>query len=414
VIPHFLYNLVLTLTYPLIKFMGFFSSKLSLFTEGRKSVFTQLKSKGVDQGKWVWFHVASLGEFEQALPLMVSQKKMFPKHKLLLTFFSPSGYEVKKDFELADCVCYLPWDTPKNTRRFLDFCNIECALLVKYEFWPNYLMGLSKREIPTYSVSSIFRSNQIFFKNYGKDYRKLLFGIQHFFVQNEASATLLKSIGIDKVTISGDTRMDRVYEISQKEERLSLIEQFLGGQSCFIAGSTWPEDYDLMEHVLKIPTDLKIIIVPHETTKLSIERLEKRIEIPYTKWSDFDEKRDQNKTVLIVDTIGQLTKIYRYAKFAYVGGGMKKNGLHNTLEPASFGIPVIIGKFFNRYEEAVSLLKKGGITSVNTSHEFKKIYDLLLHDASLNQKMGDVNAEYVKNGKGGSQMIIETIKSQMK
>ncbi len=396
----------------MLKLSRVFSNKLSLFIAGRNEIFDRLKSKGVNRGEWVWFHVASLGEFEQAWPLMNDYKNSFPKQKLLLTFFSPSGYEIQKNFKLADCVCYLPWDTEKNVNRFLDFCNIKQALFVKYEFWPNYFRGLSRRKIPIYSVSSIFRPHQLFFKSYGNPYKKLLFGVKHFFVQNQESKALLNSIGIDQVTISGDTRVDRVYDLTQNEESLDVVEKFLGDQSCFVAGSTWPEDYPLMDHFLKKPAPIKIILVPHEVSHQSIQNLENQIELPYTKWSSFDETKDMDKSILIVDNIGKLTKIYRYAKFTYVGGGMKKNSLHNTLEPAAYGIPVIIGKYFRGFQEASSLEEKGGIASVQSASEFKKITDSLMKKAQLVQEMGNINTQYVTAGKGASQLIIKTIKRQ--
>jgi 3-deoxy-D-manno-octulosonic-acid transferase len=303
----------------------------------------------------------------------------------------------------------LPWDTHKNVNRFLDFCNLNRAIFVKYEFWLNYLNGLSKRKIPVYSVSSIFRPNQLFFKSYGKAYRSILYGVKHFFVQNDESKKLLNSIGIDRVSISGDTRMDRVYDLTQNHEHLEIIEKFLNNQECFVAGSTWPEDYELMDTFLKKTTSIKIIIAPHEVSKQSIENLEKRIGIPYTKWSNFDEDRAADKAVMIVDTIGQLAKIYRYAKFAYVGGGMKKSGLHNTLEPAAYGIPVVIGKYFGKFQEAVLLEKKGGIRSVKSSEGFEKISKALINDEKLVERIGKINKDYVTLGKGATQQIIETI-----
>lgn len=404
------YNLILKLTYLILKFLGLFSNKLSLFIEGRKVVFDQLKSKGVNHGSWVWFHVASLGEFEQARPLISSYKKTFTEEKILLTFFSPSGFEVQKNFKDAECVCYLPWDTTKNVTQFLDFCKIKSAVFVKYEFWLNYFDGLSKRKIPVYSVSSIFRPKQLFFKSYGKAYRKILYSVKHFFVQNDESKKLLNSIGIDQVSISGDTRLDRVYDLVQNHKRIEIIEKFLKNQECFVAGSTWPDDYDLIDHFLKKPKPLKIIIAPHQVSKSSIENLQKRISVPCAKWSNFDFESDTEKNILIVDTVGQLASIYHYARFAYIGGGLKKGGLHNTLEPAAHAIPVIVGRYFSRFEEAVVLEKRGGILSVKSPGEFEKISNLLLNNKKLVKQMGEINRNYVSSGRGASQQIIEIIK----
>ena len=404
------YNLILKLTYPILKFLGLFSNKLSLFIEGRKVVFDHLKSKRVNQGSWVWFHVASLGEFEQARPLISLYKQTFTEDKILLTFFSPSGFEVQKYFKDADCVCYLPWDTTNNVNQFLDFCKIKSAVFVKYEFWLNYFHGLSKRKIPVYSVSSIFRPQQFFFKSYGKAYRKILYSVKHFFVQNDESKKLLNSIGIDQVSICGDTRLDRVYGLAQNHKGIKIIEKFLKNQECFVAGSTWPDDYELIDHLLKKPKPLKLIIAPHQVSKSSIENLQKRIPVPCAKWSNFDFESDTDKNILIVDTVGQLASIYHYARFAYVGGGMKKGGLHNTLEPAAYAIPVIVGSYFSRFEEAVVLEKRGGILSVKSPDEFEKISDLLLNNKKLIKQMGEINRNYVASGRGASQQIIETIK----
>ena len=404
------YNLILNLSYPVLKFLGLFSDKIRLFILGRKEVFYHLESLEVNKGDWVWFHVASLGEFEQARPLIYQYKLVFPMHKILLTFFSSSGYEIEKKFDAADCICYLPWDTIKNVNQFLDFCNIRRAIFIKYEFWLNFFNGLSKRKIPIYLVSSIFRPNQLFFKNYGKSYREILFFVKHFFVQNDESKKLLNSIGIDQVSVSGDTRLDRVYNLTQDQDRLETIERFLNGQECFVAGSTWPEDYDLMYTFLKKTCPIKIIIAPHNVSKRSIENLEKRISVPYTKWSNFHYSKTTDKAVMIIDTIGQLNKIYRYAKFAYVGGGMKKSGLHNTLEPAAYGIPVIIGKYYRKFQEAVLLEKKGGIKSVQSTKEFKKAIETLIKYKAMVNRMGSINKDYVTSGKGVSQRVINTIK----
>ena len=404
------YNLILKLTYQILKFLGLFSNKLSLFINGRKVVFDLLKSKGVNQGSWVWFHVASLGEFEQARPLISLYKKTFTKDKILLTFFSPSGFEVQKNFKDAECICYLPWDTTKNVNQFLDFCKIKSAVFIKYEFWLNYFHGLSKRKIPVYSVSSIFRPQQFFFKCYGKAYRKILYSVKHFFVQNYESKKLLNSIGIYQVSISGDTRLDRVYDLAQNHKRVEIIEKFLNNQECFVAGSTWPDDYEIIDHFLKKPKPLKLIIAPHQVSKSSIENLQKRISVPCARWSNFDFESDTEKNVLIIDTIGQLASIYYYAMFAYVGGGMKKGGLHNTLEPAAHAIPVIVGRYFSRFEEAVVLEKRGGISTVKSQDEFEKITELLLSNKKLVKQMGEINRNYVGSGRGASQQIIEIIK----
>ena len=228
----------------------------------------------MDQGQWAWFHVASLGEFEQARPLIMAYKKHFPEDKILLTFFSPSGYEIKKNFIHADCICYLPWDSIQNVNRFLDFCNVKLAIFVKYEFWPNFFNGLHKRKIPVYSVSSIFRPQQLFFRWYGVEYRKLLYGVKHYFVQNDLSKKLLNNIGINAVSVNGDTRVDRVYQMVKQENKLEIMNDFTSGIKCFVAGSTWPEDHNLIEDLLKKNMPLKIVIVPHEVSRKVIGNLD--------------------------------------------------------------------------------------------------------------------------------------------
>ncbi len=410
-LSRFIYNLIMNFSYPLLRLIGVFSHKLWLFTTGRKEVFKQIALKDVNKGEWVWFHVASLGEFEQARPLMEEFKKSFSNHKILLTFFSPSGYEVQKHYDLADCVCYLPWDTERNVNRFLNFCNIKLALFIKYEFWPNHFIGLSKRNIPTYSVSSIFRQEQIFFQWYGGEFKKILFNVNHFFVQNGNSKKLLNSIGIDQVTVKGDTRIDRVYEMSKQINKLEIMDDFTGGKKCFVAGSTWPEDLDILEHLFKIGTALKIVIAPHEIGKKSIENLEKRLGIDYAKWSSYESEKDQKKSILIIDNIGQLGKVYNYASFAYVGGGMKRKSLHNTLEPAAYGIPILVGKYFENFQEAKSLLRLGGLKSIKSRDEFENCFNDLVQNKSMRDSMGMINAHYISECIGTSKFIINKIKN---
>ena len=323
-----IYNVIIEISFPVLWIVGLFSKKTNLFTRGRSITFKILKSKLLDQGQWAWFHVASLGEFEQARPLIIAYKKHFPKDKILLTFFSPSGYEIKKNFPYADCICYLPWDSIKNVNRFLDFCNVKLAIFVKYEFWPNFFRGLHKRKIPVYSVSSIFRPKQLFFRWYGVEYRKLLYGVKHYFVQNDLSKKLLNNLGINAVSVNGDTRIDRVYQMVKQENKLEIMDDFTSGIKCFVAGSTWPEDHNLIEDLLKKNMPLKIVIVPHEVSRKVIGNLEKKIKLPYAKWSTYDTMKDVKKRILIVDKIGELSKIYSYAALAYVGGGFKLSLIH--------------------------------------------------------------------------------------
>ena len=405
-----IYNVIIEISFPILWIVGLFSKKINLFTRGRSITFKILKSKLLDQGQWAWFHVASLGEFEQAKPLIIAYKKHFPKDKILLTFFSPSGYEIKKNFSYADCICYLPWDTTKNVNRFLDFCNVKLAIFVKYEFWPNFFNGLHKRKIPVYSVSSIFRPQQLFFRWYGVGYRKLLYGVKHYFVQNDLSKKLLNNLGINAVSVNGDTRIDRVYQMVKQENKLEIMDDFTSGIKCFVAGSTWPEDHNLIEDLLKKNMPLKIVIVPHEVSRKVIGNLEKKIKLPCAKWSTYDTMKDSKKRILIVDKIGELSKIYSYAAFAYVGGGFKNKKLHNTLEPAAFSIPVIIGPYFKTFQEADALVGLGGIFSIKNKSELKNIFDYILLNDQIRKKAGMINGKYISKSIGASSRFINKLK----
>ena len=407
---HILYNIFLSIASPVVSILGIFSNKISIFNKGRKHVFEQLAARFESQDRVIWFHAASLGEFEQARPLIEACRNEFKNHKILLTFFSASGYEIQKNYTNVDFVSYLPIDTSANVKKFLNVIAPELAVFIKYEFWPNYFTEMSKRKIPLISVSCIFRPNQLFFKWYGKEYRKLLLGIHHFFVQNEYSKNLLETIGVKNITVSGDTRLDRVYDLLSQDNQLEKIAHFVGNELCFVAGSTWAEDYILMNDFLTKSKKIKIIIAPHEVNEKSIKALEKKIKVPHTKWSTYDLKSTVENNILIVDTIGQLTKIYSYASFAYVGGGMGNSGLHNTLEPAVYGIPIIIGKNYKRFQEAVDLVDNKGVISVEKESDFNIISNDFINNKKLRDKLGEANSNYVFSNKGATPKIIKFIK----
>ena len=407
---HILYNIILGIASPIVSVLGVFSNKVSVFNKGRKHVFEQLAAKLGSPDRVIWFHAASLGEFEQARPLINACRNEFKNHKILLTFFSASGYEIQKNYANVDFVSYLPIDTSTNVKKFLNIIEPELAVFIKYEFWPNYFTEMIKRKIPLISVSSVFRPNQLFFKWYGKEYRKLLLGINHFFVQNENSKNLLESIGVKNITVSGDTRLDRVYELLNQDNQLKKIAHFVGNQLCFVAGSTWEEDYNLMNDYLTSTKEIKIIIAPHEVNERSIKALEKKIKVSFTKWSTYDLKSKVESNILIIDTIGQLTKIYSYASFAYVGGGMGNSGLHNTLEPAVYGIPIIIGKNYKQFQEVVDLIKNKGVISVEKESDFNIISNYFINNKEIRDKLGDANSNYVVSNKGATPTIIKFIK----
>ena len=402
----FIYNVLINLAGFFLKIIALFNKKIKLFVEGRKHVFDKL-AKEIQKGdKVIWFHTASLGEFEQGLPVIEQTKNEFPEHKILVTFFSPSGYEVKKTTKSAHIITYLPVDTKKNVVRFLNITNPVLAIFVKYEFWPNYLNELRKRDINTLLISAIFREEQAFFKSYGAFMRKSLKTFNHFFVQENHSKVLLERIGFPNVTVSGDTRFDRVSEILERDNSLPFVEDFKQDKLCVVAGSTWPEDERLLvEYINNHSKGEKFIIAPHDTKTAHIESLEKSIPARTVLFS-LKEGKDLSKyNVLIIDTIGILSKIYNYADVAYVGGGMGNSGLHNTLEPAVFGIPVIIGKNYSNFKEAHELIKLGGILSIYDKKSFCENLSKTLKSKALRKDIGEINKKYVQINKGAKVQI---------
>lgn len=382
-----------------------FNKKIKLFVEGRKHVFDKLAREIHKEDKVIWFHTASLGEFEQGLPVIEQTKKEFPRHKILVTFFSPSGYEVKKNTK-STIITYLPLDTKKNVKRFLKITNPVLAIFVKYEFWPNYLNELKKRNINTLLISAIFRKKQVFFKPYGGFMRKSLKTFNHFYVQENNSKELLEKIGFYNVTVSGDTRFDRVSEILERDNNLPFVENFKQGKLCVVAGSTWPEDEKLLiDYINNHSKGEKFIIAPHNIKTANIDALKKSFSAKTILFSQKEGKNLAEYDVLIVDTIGLLSKIYNYADVAYVGGGMGTSGLHNTLEPAVFGIPVIIGKNYSNFKEAYELIELGGILSIYDKKTFRENLSKILEFKTLRDKIGIINKKYIQINKGAKIQI---------
>ncbi|MEZ4881515.1 MAG: glycosyltransferase N-terminal domain-containing protein [Flavobacteriaceae bacterium] len=335
---------------------------MKLFVNGRKDVFEILQQKISTIDKTIWFHCASLGEFEQGVPIMDEIKKLKPDHKIVVSFFSPSGFEIKKNTPLADAVVYLPMDTASNAKKFIAAINPSLALFVKYEFWPNYLLELKKKNIPTLLVSGVFRKDQIFFKSYGGFMRKALGTFDRFFLQDENSESLLKRIGFNNITISGDTRFDRVSHQIEMDNTLKFAEEFKGSSLCIVCGSTWPEDETVLtDYINASPENVKFIIAPHKIENEKIETFTKSIIKKTVLHSNKDEVNISEYSVLIIDCIGLLGKLYSYADIAYVGGAMGKTGLHNILEPATFGVPIVIGKNYNEFPEAIRLRELGAL-----------------------------------------------------
>ncbi|MGB7785132.1 MAG: glycosyltransferase N-terminal domain-containing protein [Salinimicrobium sp.] len=403
---HFLYNFLLNSAEKALPLSTLFNDKMKLFINGRKEVFDVLKQHISAEDKTIWFHAASLGEYEQALPVILEVKQIFPKHKIVLSFFSPSGYEVKKDSAVADVVVYLPLDTSKNARKFLDLVHPDWVLFIKYEFWPNFLKELKNRNIRTLLISGAFREDQAFFKSYGKWMRKYLEAFEYFFLQNSRSKELLSRLGYDNAAVSGDTRFDRVSKQLEQENRLEFIEEFKNDELCVVAGSSWPEDEALLvKYINEGPKNVKYIIAPHTLKPARIEALKEQIEKSVMLFSEKEGKQLNDYRVLIVDTIGLLGRIYSYADIAFVGGAVGNTGLHNILEPATFGVPVITGTNITRFPEAVALRTQKGLFSVSSYEPLKELLDRLLNDETFRRKTGKISSEFISNNTGATGMI---------
>lgn len=376
-------------------------------------MFSQLQRELHPSDRVIWFHTASLGEFEQGLPVIEQTRKDFPDHKIVLTFFSPSGYEVRKNTSVADVVCYLPLDTRANVRRFLNLVHPELAVFVKYEFWPNYLNALRERGINTLLISAIFRQDQAFFKGYGRFMRTSLRAFTHLFVQDSGSKELLGSIGIQSVSVSGDTRFDRVYEILLRDNQLDFMDRFKGSARLFVAGSTWAEDEAVILPYIQEHEhpDLKYVIAPHNIKGAAMAELAKNAGSGVVRYTQMEGENLEDARVLILDTIGVLTKVYSYADIAYVGGGMGSTGLHNTLEPAVFGIPVITGPHYKGFREAELMVGFGGITVVNGKISFNTIIDELVENEAIAEEKGVLNKEFIEKNKGAVIRIMDYIRT---
>lgn len=413
----FIYNFILLFASQFLKILALFSPKLNLFVEGRKSVFETLKNNIQEFDKTIWFHAASLGEYEQGLPVIEKVKQKYPNHKIIITFFSPSGYEVRKNNTIADVTVYLPLDTSANAKLFLDLLHPEKVFFIKYEFWPNYLTELKKRSISTYLISGIFREKQLFFKWYGGFYRKALRTFSFFFVQNESSKLLLQSIGFSNVSVSGDTRFDRVVAILEKDNSLDYIAQFKNNQTTIVIGSSWPKDEELLIHFINhASNEIKFIIAPHNINKNQILNLKTQISKKTILFSEKERMLKQAQQdnledfqVFIIDTIGILTKIYSYADIAYVGGGFGNPGVHNLLEPATFGIPIVIGPNYSHFAEATALVGLGGCISIKNQSELNDAFNLLLQNEEERLEKGHICSTFVQMNKGATEHILRNI-----
>ncbi|MDM1367284.1 3-deoxy-D-manno-octulosonic acid transferase [Myroides marinus] len=407
-----LYNLLTYISILFIKIIALFNKKLGLFVAGRKQSFQILKDNISPSDKVFWIHVASLGEFEQGLPVMEQLKKKFPTHKIVLTFFSPSGYEVKKNNTIADATLYLPMDTISNAKKFLELCHPEKAFFVKYEYWPNYLNQLRHQNIPTYLVSGILRPNQVFFKWYGGFYRKALKAFSYFFVQNEVSKTLLNSLHYNNVEIVGDTRFDRVSQILENNNDLSFLNDFTLGKTTktIVIGSSWPEDERLLSTYINSITDknTKFIFAPHNIKKDQIDNLLQSLKVPTILHSEHEGKDLSQYTVYIIDAYSILTKAYSYADIAYIGGGFGA-GIHNILEAATYGVPVIIGPNYKKFQEAKDLITLGSCIVVNSQSDLDQIFDDLLQNKDKRVELGKTSNNFILKNKNATEKIMKHI-----
>ncbi|WP_298541563.1 glycosyltransferase N-terminal domain-containing protein [uncultured Aquimarina sp.] len=405
---NFLYNLLISAFNVLLPVIGLLSPKLSLFVKGRKTVFEILSKSIKKEDHVIWFHCASLGEYEQGVPIMEEVKKKYPNYTLLVTFFSPSGYEVKKNSTLVDVIVYLPIDTKANVQRFIKLVNPQLVIFVKYEFWPNYLKELKSHNIPIAIVSATFREDQAFFKWYGGFMRKALQTVDHFFVQDTISQRLLNQVGFNNVTISGDTRFDRVSHQIEMDNQVDFISEFIEDRLCVVIGSSWSEDEEVfVDFVNQASDDLCFIIAPHEIKDNGVQALKQKLIGKTVLFSEKEEKNMIEYQVFIMNTIGYLSRVYSYGNIAYVGGAMGTSGLHNILEPATFGIPIIIGKNFEKFREAKQLQKLAGLFSVSNATEFSSIMKKLIDNKKFRQQTGMIAGHFINSNTGATDMIIE-------
>ena len=404
-----IYNLIIYFYLLGVAIYSRFNEKVRKMWRGEREAFRVLKEKVDPEAKYVWFHAASLGEFEQGRPLMERLRQEHPEYKILLTFFSPSGYEVRKNYEGADIICYLPLDTPVNAIRFLRLVRPVMAFFIKYEFWYNYLHILKHRHVPVYSVSSIFRPDQVFFKWYGRQYGRVLNCFTHFFVQNEVSKQLLEKIHITEVSVVGDTRFDRVLQIKEAAKQLSVVEAFKQDYKVFVAGSSWPPDEEIFIRYFNEHKDWKLIIAPHVIGEDHLAQIESLLEgRRVVRYKDATEEQVKDADVLIINCFGLLSSIYHYGDIAYVGGGFGV-GIHNVLEAAVWDVPVFFGPNNQKFQEAQGLKAAGGGFDFKTYEEFAARMDRFLTDADERKTAGDAAGKFVQSLAGATEKVLSCV-----
>ncbi|GAB1858135.1 glycosyltransferase N-terminal domain-containing protein [Flavobacteriaceae bacterium MHTCC 0001] len=408
----FIYDLGIGLTHVLLKFIALFNTKIKLGVKGRNDTFKILKQNLDNNTKTLWFHCASLGEYEQGLPVFEKLRVHYIEHTIVLSFFSPSGYEIRKNTSVADIVVYLPLDTAKKAKQFIDIVNPELTIFVKYDVWPNYLDVLQKKNLRAILISAAFRKNQIYFKPYGKIFKNALLSFEHIFVQNDPSKALLESIGYANVTVAGDTRFDRVSNQLLSDNTLDFVAKFKGDNLCVVVGSSWPEDEALFINFINSETTkgTKFIIAPHNIISHQIENFISKLNTEVVLFSNRNEHLLKTCDILVIDTIGLLSKIYSYANVAYVGGAMGTTGLHNTLEPAVFGVPVIIGHNHEKFPEAKAFIENGGMFAVKNQKQFNNILAKLLKNKDFRQLAGSKNEALVNKNRGAVIQILDYLR----
>ncbi|HTF17620.1 MAG TPA: glycosyltransferase N-terminal domain-containing protein [Chryseolinea sp.] len=392
---------------------AWFSPKLDSFVQGRADVFEQLRSAVRDKpGPYIWIHCASLGEFEQGRPVIEDLRKSLPGYRILLTFFSPSGYEVRKNYDGADFVCYLPWDTAGNARKWLSIVKPVLAIFVKYEYWHHYIAALKKADTPLISISAIFRPQQIYFKRLGGFYREILMNVTHFFVQNQESLALLSSIGVKQISLGGDTRFDRVVQIVSQAREVRVAAAFSSGSVVLVAGSIWSDDFDALLPLMN-EGQMKFIIAPHEISERFLATMENSLRVKHVRYSKAEEASVASYSVLFIDNVGMLSSLYRYGKYAFVGGGFRE-GLHNILEAACYGVPVCFGnRAFKVYQEANDLVATRAAFAVADTRELKETINWLEQPGNYTQAASTAR-DYVRRHTGATEKIVSYCKMLMK
>ncbi len=405
----FLYNISIVLYYIVVAFVSLWNKKAKQWIVGRKDIFKRMADIISPEDKVVWIHAASLGEFEQGRPVIEKIREEQPEYKILVTFYSPSGYEIRKNYGGADYIFYLPIDTPRNVKKFLDIAHPEVAIIVKYEFWLNLLKELKCRGVRTYLISAIFRRNSIFFRSYGSIWRQALDCFEQIFVQNEESKELLHEIGFDNVVVAGDTRFDRVAEIARNVKKVPIVERFKGDSPLFVAGSTWGPDEEILQTLINDNPQIKFVVAPHEMENSRIEKIITQTKGGAVRYTCCNEESDFSKTqVLILDTIGILSSVYGYATWSYIGGGFGV-GIHNTLEAATFGLPIAFGPNYQKFKEARDMVALGAATKVESAEDLLAWFTPLRDDESALQRAGSVAKSYTQRNQGATSLIMKIV-----